>query len=133
MSRSAIYAVNTTTGTSLAAGATYVPSTVIRRFGQNAILAGNGILLRGEGYYSIDATVTVNAAAASEVTLALYQDGQPIQGATATAVAAAIGDQISVPLTAMVKLNCNCMESVITVVAVTAATTNNLAIRVVKE
>ena len=41
--KSGIYVVNTTTGTSIGIGGTYVPSTVIRRYGKYCQLGGNGV------------------------------------------------------------------------------------------
>lgn len=131
--KSAIYAVNTSDGATLAAGSVYAPNQVVRRFGPSCQMAGNGITISGAGYYSIDATVTINASAAGAVTAALYLDGVGIPGAVGSAVAAAAGDAVTIPLTALVRLNCDCQESVITVVAVTAGTSNNLAINVEKE
>ena len=105
--KSAIYAVNTSSGVAIAANGDYVPNQVIRRFGPSCQLAGNGITIQGSGYYVIDANVTVNATVADPITVALYKDGAPIPGAVGTAVPAAIGDAFTIPLTAMVRLNCD--------------------------
>lgn len=130
MSKSAIYTINTTSGTSLASGVTYGPTSIVRRFGNNCQMANDGIIINGAGYYSVNATVTVVATAAGAVTASLYQNGQPIAGATATAQAAAVGDTVTLPITALVRLNCNCSESSLTVVMNTAVTSQNLAFKV---
>lgn len=130
MSKSAIYTINTTSGTSLTSGATYTPDSVVRRFGGNCQMVNNGIVIDGAGYYSVDATVTVVATAAGTVTASLYQNGQPIAGATATVQAAAVGDIVTLPITALVRLNCNCSDTTLTVVMGTAATSQNLAFKV---
>lgn len=131
--KSAIYAINTSDGSTLAAGSVYAPNQVIRRFGQSCQMSGNGIVIKGSGYYAIDASVTINASAAGDMTVALYLDGVAIPGAVGSTVAAAVGDPVTIPLTALVRLSCDCQESVITVVAITAGTSNNLAIKVEKE
>lgn len=130
MSKSAIYTINTTSGTSLVSSATYGPTSIVRRFGNNCQMANDGIIINGAGYYSVNATVTVVATAAGAVTVSLYQNGQPIAGATATAQAAAVGDTVTLPITALVRLNCNCSESSLTVVMSTAVTSQNLAFKV---
>ena len=130
MSRSAIYVANTSTGNALASGSTYAPSTIIRRFGGNCQMANNGVNVSGAGYYSVDVTVTVVATAVGTVTATLYQDGKAIVGATATEQAAAIGDVVTLPLTALVRLNCECQESTITVGMGTTVTSSNLAMKV---
>lgn len=132
--KSGIYAINTTVGTALAVDSTYMPNTIIRRFGQNVNLAGNGIVLNGSGYYKVDATATVVATAVGDITATLYKDGVAVPGATATATAAAIGDFVALPITALVRLGCNCDEARLTIVMSESATTSqNLSIVVVKE
>lgn len=134
MSKSGIYAVNTAQGVALASGSVYAPTSIIRRYGCNCQLAGNGITIKGAGYYNIDATVTVAAGAAGVVSAALYQDGNPISGATSSVTVGAVGDIVTLPLTALVRLSCDCSESTITVVVTgETPTSNNLAIEVVKE
>lgn len=93
-------------------------------------MANDGIIINGAGYYSVNATVTVVATAAGAVTASLYQNGQPIAGAIAIAQAAAVGDTVTLPITALVRLNCNCSESSLTVVMSTAVTSQNLAFKV---
>lgn len=135
--KSGIYVVNTTTGTSIGIGGTYVPSTVIRRYGKYCQLGGNGVSIGncqgGAGYYDIDASVSVVATAVGEVTATLYKDGAPVQGATASATATAIGDIVTLPITALVRLNCDCDTANLTVVIEgQAVTTQNLAFVVEK-
>ena len=94
--KSGIYVANTTTGTSLGIGATYAPNTVIRRFGKYTQLGGNGVSIGncqgGSGYYSVDATVSVAATAAGNITATLFKDGAPVLGATSLVTAAAAGN-----------------------------------------
>lgn len=134
--KSGIYAVNTTAGTALASGATYPISIVVRRYGPHCRLGAEGIVIGdkcGAGYYDVSINVTVSATAAGTVTATLCKDGTAIAGATASETVAS-GDTITLPLNALVKVNCNCSTSVLTVVISGVATTsNNLAIRVEKE
>ena len=133
--KSGIYVVNTTTGTSIGIGGTYVPSTVIRRYGKYCQLGGNGVSIGncagGAGYYDVDASVSVAATAVGEVTATLYKDGAPVQGATASATA--IGDVVTLPISALVRLNCDCDTANLTIViGGQAVTTQNLAFVVEK-
>lgn len=52
--KSALYAINNSV-VSLPDGGTYAPATIVRRYGQNYQLQGNGITLTGPGYYDIAA------------------------------------------------------------------------------
>lgn len=133
MSKSIIYAVNTTAGTAIAANGVYAPNQIIRRYGPSVELAGNGITIDGAGYYKVDATVSVAAVAAAPITVSLYKDGVLVPGATATAVPAAVGDVVTLPINAVVRVNCNCDQAVLTIVVAQAVTSNNLAVVVDKE
>ena len=131
--KSGIYAVNTGSAT-LAAGAVYAPTTIVRRFGPSVQMADNGISISGAGYYKVNATVVATASAVGTVTATLYKDGVAVTGATATATASAIGDVVALPINALVRMNCNCQESTLTiVVSGQSVTTNNLSIVVEKE
>lgn len=135
--KSGIYAVNTQTGQSIGIGGTYVPSTVIRRYGKYCQLGGNGVSIGncqgGAGYYDIDANVSVVATATGNITATLYKDGAPVQGATATATAGAVGDVVTIPISALVRLNCDCDTANLTIViGGQAVTAQNLAFVVEK-
>lgn len=52
----------------------------------------------GAGYYDVNASVSVAATAAGNVTATLFKDGAPVQGATAIATATAIGDVVTLPI-----------------------------------
>lgn len=133
MSKSAIYAIYTIPGTAIAVNGVLPLNVINRRYGCNCSLLNNGIALEGAGYYDVDATVTVTATAADAVTVSLYQDGVPVPGATATAIAAAVGDQVVIPITAIVRVLCNAATSVLTlVVSGQAVTTFNTAVAVEK-
>ena len=136
--KSGIYVANTTTGTSLGIGATYAPNTVIRRFGKYTQLGGNGVSIGncqgGSGYYSADATVSVAATAAGNITATLFKDGAPVLGATSLVTAAAAGDIVTLPITALVRLNCDCDTANLTIVMSGQVTTSqNLSFKVIKQ
>lgn len=130
--RAGIYVAYTTTGTAVADGGTLPLSTIVRRYGCAVNLSGNTIRLTENGYYDVEATVTLQATAAtSAYTVTLYQDGVPVNGATASGVAAAEGDLITLPIAALVRVQCN-PSLLYLVVSGTAAETANTAFVVEK-
>lgn len=132
--KSALYAINTTVGTAIPDGAIYSPNRVVRRFGPAIRLDDNGIILDSAGYYKVSAIATVTATAVGNITATLYKDGIAVPGATTTVTATAIGDEISLPISALVRVLCNCQLSTLTVVISGQATTSfNLAVDVEKE
>lgn len=122
---SAIYTANTSANTitlTEAQPSTTIPlGTVIRRFGQNIQLSGNGILLDGVGYYDLSASVTMTPAAAGEFTVSLFRDGVAVPGATQTVTAAALAT-IAFNIPALVRLQC-CDSSASLSLAVTTSAT----------
>lgn len=130
--KSGIYTANTTQGTAVANGGILPLGNIIRRYGQHINLGGNGITLAGGGYYDVDATVTVTAAAAGPVSVALYLNGVAVPGAVATVTAAADGI-VTLPVSALVRLNgCNAEGTLTLVVGGQAVTTYNTAMVVEK-
>lgn len=88
----------------------------------------------GAGYYDVDASVAVAASAAGNITATLYKDGAPVQGATALATATAAGDIVTLPISALVRLNCDCDTANLTIViGGQVVTAQNLAFVVEKE
>lgn len=118
--KSGISVVNTNTGGSIGIGATYVPLTVIRRYGKYCQLGGNGVSIGncqgGAGYYDVDASVSVAATAAGNITATLFKDGAPVQGATAIATATAAGQIVTLSISALIRLNCDCDTANLTIV-----------------
>lgn len=131
MSKSLLYAVNDTPQ-DVAAGGTAALGSVVRRFGCNAVLSGNGVILRGQGYYNIDCIIVAEAAAAEEITATLYRDGVAIPGATASATADA-DSSVTLPIIGVVREQCCDSSSTITCRISAGATLTNVALRVVKE
>ena len=131
---SALYAVNTAAGTSIAAGGTIPLTQVVRRFGCGAVLNGSAITVKGRGYYEVDAAVSVAAGAAGLVTVSLLKDGQAVPGATASVTAKAAGDVVTLPINALVKVFCCAEDRANLTLAVTnqTVTTVNAAVVVQK-
>lgn len=123
--KSAIYTANTSpvtlTLTAQQPTAILPLGTTVRRFGQNIRLSGNGILIDGEGYYDVDASVTLTPAAAGDYTVTLYKDGVAVPGATQTITAVAAA-AISFNLDALVRLQCCNSSASLTLVLSTTAT-----------
>ena len=114
--KSALYAINNSV-VSLLDGGTYAPATVVRRYGQNYQLQGNGITLTGPGYYDI-----------------AYQDGVAIPGMTASQTVKAAGDIVSLGVSGIIRNYCTKPTSTLTiVVSGMAATGTNLAVDITKQ
>ena len=133
MSRSAIYVANVSPQNVLEDG-TIGLGTIIRRFGCNLNLAGNGIQIQGAGYYDIDASITVTPTAAGVLTIQVMKDNVPVQGATASFTVEA--DSVyTLPISALVRENCSCCDSLSNLTFVlqdVAAEVNNIAVIVEK-
>ena len=108
MSKSAIYTLNTASQATVAAGTTISVGGIVRRFGCNCDISGNGIVIRGTGYYEVEATVTVAPTAAGTVTVQLYKDGAAVTGASATATTSAATQSVTLPVIAMIRETCCC-------------------------
>ena len=132
MGKSLIQTANQTSQTVTAGGIISLGSTQ-RRYGCNLRLSGNGIEAVGEGYYTIDANVSVTPTAAGAVTVAIYQNGVQIPGAIAfTTGTAGAPEAVSIPTT--IRLGCCDGSCTLTVILIAGAgVVNNIAVRVVKE
>ncbi len=130
--KSAIYTVNNSLPT-VAVNGTIPVGTIIRRFGCNINISGSGITLTGAGYYDVDVSVTATPTAAGAVTITLLKDGVAVPGATATATATAAGDSVTLPINALVRLQC-CDDSSTLTLALTGTPSviNNAAVVVEK-
>lgn len=133
MSKSLIQTVNQSSQT-VAANSIIDLGSVIRRFGCNLRLNGNAIEVEGAGYYTIDCNVTVAPTAAGNVQVAIYKNGVPLTGATATGSATAAGNPITLPIQTTIREGCNCDggTSLTLVLVAGASTVSNVALRVEK-
>lgn len=107
---------------------------VLRRFGCNIRLSGNGIEVIGEGYYTISGTVTVVPTAAGTVSVAVYNDGMQIPGAIASGTAAAAGDPVTLPLETTIRQGCCCdsADNITLVLLEGAGEVSNVSLRIEK-
>ena len=107
--------------------------TIVRRYGCNCNLNGNGIAINGQGYYNVDVSVEAVPDAAGTVTVQLLKDGVAVPGATAAATVAAVANTVTLAFPATVRLGCCSTGSVLTLLLTGAASTvNNVAARVEK-
>lgn len=133
--KSAIYTADpssTVPTLSTAAGTAIPLGTTVRRFGCNAVLSGNGILPKGQGYFDVDAGITSTPTAAGTYTVTLFEDGVAAPGAAQTITTAAAGT-VSVDIPAIVRNRCCDSTSTLTLVATSAtvpatATIDNTAV-----
>lgn len=124
--KSAIYTANQrpypTTLTAAQPTAQLELGTTVRRFGCNAQLSGNGILLDGQGYFDVDTNVTITPEVAGDYTITLYEDGVAVPGAQQTVTVPAVGDAIAFNVPALVRLQCCNSSATLTLVLGTTAT-----------
>jgi len=129
MSKSAIQLINSTSQAVIENGTINMGS-IIYRFGPN-LTAGNGsLIIAGAGYYSVNVSATILPSAAGQVTMELYQNGNPIKGAIVSENAASTTVPITLTLPPiMVKINyngncpCDSLPENITLVLTTGAGT----------
>lgn len=133
MSRSLIQTTNQTTQ-AVADNSIISLGSVLRRFGCNLRLSGNAIEITGEGYYTIDATVSVAPTAAGAVTVALYNNGVQIPGAIAYATVATADDLVTLPIVTTVRQSCCCdsADNITCVLIEGAGNVSNISVRVEK-
>ena len=130
--KSGIYTVMTTP-TAVDVGGVLPLGSTYHRFGQNIFQNGDSISVRGEGYYEVNASITVVATAAGTISVTLYRDGVPVPGAVAVETKGAAGDDANLSITAMIRNQC-CRESsnLTLVLGGTDATVSNVALMVDK-
>lgn len=81
---------------------------IVRRFGCCIALSGNTVTLKDSGYYKVSVSATVAPVADGDVTLTLTDNGTPVVGATASALTAAAGQEVSMSIDAVVRVICPC-------------------------
>ena len=130
MSKSLLYTVNDATQ-DVAINGIINLGTIVRKFGQNLNLAGNGIQVCGPGYYKFDVSITLEPDAAGTVTVTGYENNVPIQGAIASNTVAAAADPTNLSLDFVVRQFCSCCEGLSNIVlklSENAAAVTNIAI-----
>lgn len=133
MSKSLIQVANQSSQT-VAANSIISLGSTQRRYGCNCRLSGNGIEINGQGYYTVDANVSIAPTAAGPVTVALYNNGVQVPGAIAYTTGTA-GDPVNVGIVATVRQGCCCdnADNLTLVLVEGAGTVDNVSMRVVKE
>lgn len=134
MSRSLIQTANQSTQ-AVTAGSIISLGSVQRRFGCNLRLSGNGIEINGEGYYTVDANVSVAPTAAGPVTVALFNNGVQIPGAIAFDSVSTAGNPTSLEINTTIRQGCCCdsADNLTCVLVAGAGNVTNISVRVVKE
>ena len=133
MSKSLIQTVNQSSQV-VASNSIIDLGSVIRRFGCNCRLNGNAIEVSGEGYYTIDANVTLAPTTAGNVQIAVYKNGVQLTGATATGSVSTAGNPITLPIQTTIREGCGCDGgTALTLVLISGPSTiTNVAMRVEK-
>ena len=133
MSRSLIQVANQSTQT-VAANSIISLGSTQRRFGCNLRLSGNGIEVNGEGYYTVDADVSVAPTVAGPVTVALYNNGVQVPGAIAYGSVTTAGNPTSLCINTTVRQGCCCdsADNLTLVLLAGAGNVQNVSVRVVK-
>ena len=105
-----------------------------RRYGCNLRLSGNGIEVNGEGYYTIDADVSIAPTAAGNVIVALYNNGVQIPGAIAYGSVSTATNPVSLCINTTIRQRCCDDADNLTLVLIAGAgNVQNVSVRVVKE
>ena len=107
---------------------------VQRRFGCNCRLSGNGIEVVGEGYYTVDATVSVSPTATGAVTVGLYVNGAQLPGAIAYGSVSTASNPVTLPIVATIRQGCCCdsADNLTLVLIEGAGNVTNVSMRVEK-
>ena len=107
---------------------------VLRRYGCNCRLSGNAIEITGEGYFEIDACITLAPTTAGNVSAALYENGIQIPSAIATGSVTTAGNSITLPIVTTIRKPCCCdSASSITCVLIDGdSTVSNISVRITK-
>ena len=134
MGRSLIQVANQSTQT-VAVNSIIALGSTQRRFGCNCRLSGNGIEVSGEGYYTIDASVSVAPTATGDVTVALYNNGVQVSGAVAYGSVSTAGNPTTLSINTTVRQGCCCdsADNLTLVLLAGAGDVQNVSMRVVKE
>lgn len=137
MSKSLAYAANTQSQV-IGTGGVINFGNPIRRYGCNCNVSGGNATIKGNGYYSISAAVTLLATAAGTVVVTLLKNGVAIPGATASATLVAGNTyQLNIPAAVTRETGCGCgcgdASTITAVITGVGATVDSAAITVVKE
>lgn len=132
MSRSLIQVANQSQQT-VAENSIINLGSVQRRYGCNLRLSGNGIEATGEGYYKVDASVSVAPTAAGNVTIALFNNGVQVPGAIAYDSVSTAANPTNLSIVATIRQGCCDSADNLTLVLLDGAgVVQNVSMRVEK-
>ena len=133
MAKSLIQVANQSQQT-VAANSIISLGSVQRRYGCNLRLSGNGIEVDGQGYYTVDASVSVAPTAAGNVTVALYNNGVQVPGAIAYDSVSTAANPTNLNIVATIRQGCCCdsADNLTLVLLAGAGTVQNVSMRVEK-
>lgn len=133
MSKSLIQTANPTTQAVSENGIINL-GTVLRRYGCNLRLSGNGVEAVGGGYYEVNATVTVEPTAIGNVSVSMLVDGSGIPSATATGYASAANVPVTLPIVTTIRKGCCCdgASNITFVLTAGAGDVTNISVRIIK-
>ena len=133
MSKSLIQVVNPSPS-AVAVNGIIPLGSVQRRFGCNCHLSGNAIEIDGQGYYTVDAAVSIAPTAAENVTVALFSNGVQVPGAVASGSVSTAATPITLPIFATLRQGCCCENAdILTLVLLAGAgDVQNVSLRVEK-
>ena len=133
MSRALIQTANQSQQT-VALNSIITLGSVQRRFGCGCKLSGNAIELTESGYYIVDLMVNATPTAIGNVSIVLYENGTPVQGAVGTSSVSTVGNSTNISIVATIRKGC-CDTNVsnLTVVLTEGeGVVNNISMRVQK-
>ncbi len=107
---------------------------VQRRYGCNLRLSGNGIEVDGQGYYKVDASVSVAPTAVGAVTVALFSNGVQVPGAIAYDSVSTAANPTNLSIVATIRQGCCCdsAQNLTLVLLEGAGVVENVSMRVEK-
>lgn len=107
---------------------------VQRRFGCNCKLSGNAIEIDGQGYYVVSASITATPTAVGNVTVTLYENGVPYQGATGTSSVSTVGNSTNISVITTIRKGCCDIgaSNIAFVLTEGAGVVDNISVRVEK-
>lgn len=124
MSRSLVYAVNPNTQ-NVALGGIVNFGNLVRRFGCNCGISNGNLTVDGNGFYSVDSSITIEGTEAGTAIFTWYKDGAIVPGASATIVTTDGGvATVSMPTFAIRENGCCCNNSSTLTCVVTGVTVN---------
>lgn len=133
MGRSLIQTVNQSEQ-AVAVNGIFSLGTVVRRYGRDLRLSGNGIEADGSGYFSVTVSVSISPTAEGPVTVALYDNGVQVPGAIAYATGTA-GAPVNLAIVATIRRGCCCAgaDNLTLVLIEGPGNQQNVSLRVVEE